>query len=364
MKQNLNLFTFSSTENQLNEFFEKYSPNSIMIPPDLPLQNFTKRIERVCRFCDSPAGTKKFKMVAHIIPEFMGNKHLQSDFECDDCNSHFSKYETDLAAWLGMTRTVMGTNGKRGVPTFKSPNDLISARLVDFFNIKATKISSSSADNDSINVDQETGKTVITYTKESYTPIKVYKSLLKIALSMIEGNEIEQYRFALKYLVSDSSNFWCDEFAKVMWHMLPMENRFSKPFGFLFKKNCHESKLPMHVFMLYYETYIFAFPLPFNKLDCDKGLYDDLEMNFIFPPAILFNEPALDSRHFNRNLDLSSYEKIVGEKAEISFNVNPDDLRNSITLDPKTGKSTPGQLDAEKIVAVVFVPEGSKLKTD
>lgn len=364
MKQNLNLFTFSSTENQLNKFFEKYSPNFIMIPPDLPLRNFTKRIERICRFCNSPAGTKKFKKDAHIIPDFMGNKHLQSDFECDDCNSHFSKYETDLAAWLGMTRTVMGTSGKRGVPTFKSPKDFITARLVDFYGIKATKVSSSAADNDAINVDQESGRTVITYTKESYTPIKVYKSLLKIALSMIEGNEIEQYRFALKYLVSDSPNVCCDEFAKVMWHMLPMEHRFSKPFGFLLKKNCSEAKLPMHVFMLYYETYIFTFPLPFNKLDCEKGLYDDLEMNFMFPPAILFNKPALTSRHFNRNLDLSSYVKIVGEKGEISFNVNPDDLRNSVILDPKTGISTPGQLNTDKIVGVVFAPNGSVLKRD
>ncbi|KKX47717.1 HNH endonuclease [Sphingobacterium sp. IITKGP-BTPF85] len=237
MEQDINLFTFSSTENHLFQFFDKYSPDNIVIPPDLPLHNFTKRIHRVCRFCNSPAGAKKFKKVAHIIPEFMGNKYLQSDFECDDCNSLFSKYETDFAAWLGIMRTLMGTKGKRGVPTFKSYNDSITASLVDLFNIKATKISLSAEDNNAINVDKDTGRTEITYSKEPYTPIKVYKSLLKIALSMIGENEIEQYRFALKYLQSDSPSDCCDEFAKIMLHYLPMGYRFSKPFGFIFKKN-------------------------------------------------------------------------------------------------------------------------------
>lgn len=356
-----NLFTFPSTEEQLDQFLAAYYLDKLMIPPDEALRGFKPRNVRICRFCNSPAGTRKFKKAAHIIPEFLGNKYLQSDFECDECNSLFSKYETDFAAWFGMARSVLGTIGKTGVPTFKSPNDLITARLTDFFNTKATKISMRDADSGAIRFDEETGKTEITYTKEPYMPIRVYKSLLKIALSMIASEEIEQYRPAFKYLLKDTLDPWFDEFAKVMCHLLPIEHRFIKPVGFLYKKRDPLNKLPMHTFAFYYETYIIALPLPFNQLDWNNGLYKDFHMNFIYPPAIVFHQPRLESGHSSRNINLSSYEKVIGEEGQISFEMKLEDLNNMMSFDPKTGISKPGIVDAKQIVGVILAPEGTTI---
>lgn len=338
-----------------------YQPDKLMIPPDNPIRGFKARELRVCRFCTSPAGSKKFKKVAHVIPHFLGNKNLQSDFECDDCNAFFSKYETDLAAWLGIARSVNGTVGKNGVPTFKSPNEMITSRLTDFFDTKATKISTPSPDTGAINFDKETGKTVITYTKETYVPIRVYKCLLKMALSMIAGDEVEQYRPAFKYLIGDKSLAWFDEFAKIMFHVLPMEHRFDRPFGLLFKKSEASAELPMHVFTLYYETYIFALPLPFNELDWNAGLYKDSKMDILYPPAIVFHQPHAQSRCLSRNLNLSGYEKIVGEEGQLSFEMKPEDLKNMMSFDPKTGISSKGNVDPGEIVAVVLAPAGTTI---
>jgi len=362
MAQDPNLFTFPSTQEQLDQFLAAYTADKLMFPPDKAMRGFKTRNLRVCRFCNSPAGSRKFKKAAHVIPECLGNKHLQSDFECDDCNALFGKYETDFAAWLGIARSVNGTVGKNGVPTFKSPNEMITARLTEFYTTNATKISTPSPDTGAINFDRESGKTVITYMKEPYTPIKVYKCLLKMALSMIATDEVEQYRPALKYLISGQPLPWFDEFAKIMIHVLPMEHRYSKPVGFLYKKTDAAAKLPMHVFVFYYETYIFALPLPFNELDWNAGLYKDLDI--LYPPAIVFHQPHPQSRCISRNLDLSGYEKVVGQEGHLSFEMKPEDLKNMMSFDPKTGESKEAVIDPGEIVAVVFATAGTTIKFD
>ncbi|OKS88101.1 HNH endonuclease [Mucilaginibacter polytrichastri] len=358
-----NIFTFQNTEEQLNQFLDAYHPELIMIPPDEPMRNFKARNLRVCRFCNAPAGTKKFKKVAHVIPESLGNKYLHSDFECDDCNALFGENENDLANWLGIARSILGTTGKNGIPTFKSANDLITARLVDFFSGKATKISTPGVGTDAINFDPKTGRTVIKYTKKPYSPIRVYKALLKMGLSMIPNEEVEQYRPAFKYLFNPAPNGLFDEFAKIMRHLLPMEHRFIKPAGMLYRKNDPAAKLPRHVFVLYYETYIYAFPLPFNELDWNAGLYKDLEMGCLFPPPIVFHPPHELSVAFSHNVNLSRYEKVVGEEDAVSFEMKLEDLKNMTSFDPKTGISKHGIVDPGEIVGMFIAPAGTTLDT-
>ncbi|WP_410170263.1 HNH endonuclease [Agrobacterium tumefaciens] len=46
---------------------------------------------RKCRFCDRAEPEVSFKGVAHAIPESLGNKTIESMYECDDCNSLFGR---------------------------------------------------------------------------------------------------------------------------------------------------------------------------------------------------------------------------------------------------------------------------------
>lgn len=50
---------------------------------------------RKCRFCGNTERTAKFRKRAHAIYELCGSHHLLSDYECDNCNSKFSKYERE-----------------------------------------------------------------------------------------------------------------------------------------------------------------------------------------------------------------------------------------------------------------------------
>lgn len=65
---------------------------------------------------------------AHIISELLGNHHLVSNFECDVCNSIFGNYESDLANFLGITRTIQSVKGKKNkIPKFPSYDNQLKA---------------------------------------------------------------------------------------------------------------------------------------------------------------------------------------------------------------------------------------------
>lgn len=66
----------------------------------------------ICRFC-AETDTEKFKSIAHLIPEFTGNKELKHYCECDSCNNKSSKYERDLSLFGGIKNIISGIKGKK-----------------------------------------------------------------------------------------------------------------------------------------------------------------------------------------------------------------------------------------------------------
>ncbi len=72
------------------------------------------RSSHYCRFCSGTAETgAKFKKAAHVIPTALGNDHLKSAEECDDCNEYFGQHtEPSLIAMLDIQRVFLGTQGR------------------------------------------------------------------------------------------------------------------------------------------------------------------------------------------------------------------------------------------------------------
>ena len=72
------------------------------------------RNPRTCRFCQRTAAKgATFKKAAHIIPTALGNDHLKSAEECDDCNGYFGREtEPSLIAMLDLQRVFLGTQGR------------------------------------------------------------------------------------------------------------------------------------------------------------------------------------------------------------------------------------------------------------
>jgi len=352
------LYTFSELDDELDIFFKTYEIEKLTVCPSEKITNLKPKEERVCRFCGLDYSQTTFKSKSHIISELLGNKYLISDFECDICNALFGKHENDLAAFLGMSRTILGVkNRDNKIPTFKSPGNLLVARRSEFYGIKeGIKVSREESAKGIFNIDVNSGRTEIKYQKQPYTPIKVYKALLKIALSIIPEKYVADYRHAFKYLFSDNDKL--SDLAKVLHCELPYDYKVENPICFLFRKSDSTNRVLTHVFALYFQNYVFEFPIPLYKIDLDNNLYDG-KFNFLLCPP-LFSEPVIES-DFNEIIrDLSSNEKVVGEEEAIHFSFDPEVIKKLKAYNLSTGEVTDDALNKDDILGIYFAPQDSK----
>jgi HNH endonuclease len=351
------LNSFESAVAEFNAFLDVYYPTKIMIPPDVSISNLKPVSERTCRFCLRSSPDVSFEKLAHIIPESLGNKHLVSDFECDYCNGKFSRMETDFSGWLGAIKTLAGTRGKNGVPKFKPANQTVEAKKVLFLNTPATKVSTGKASEGTVKLDKESGQVVFKFKKDGYTPIKAYKSLLKIALTIIDPGERNHYRPAFEFLLGPDDNAIFQLFAKVICHELPLSHAAAKPYGSLYQKMDPLAKYPLHYFTLHYEHFIYGFPLPLNLVDYAKGCYANNNIQAIYAPPVMLWQADKADIFYSHTEDFSSSEKKRNEEQTISFNLSPEQLKNLMATDPKTGEQKKGELSGPEMASLLILSE-------
>src|SRR5690606_17248310 len=180
-------------------FYKAYNGLFVLVPKEKIFLGDRENLE--CRFCGKDKTNTTFKMKAHIIPEFMGNKKYFSYFECDNCNQYFGQLEDSLSNFAGIFNTLSTIKGKKGFPKFKTNGS-------DFQATKFQTIVQKNHDpeNESSFVYDEKNETMnIDVTMPSYIPQSVYKSLVKIALCMMPYDEFRMYGSAVKWLMSENS---------------------------------------------------------------------------------------------------------------------------------------------------------------
>lgn len=306
--ENVELYPVKNAKVEFDTFFNSYSLDKVIRIPDKSITHtFKERVSRCCRFCGRSQPDTTFDSDAHIFPEFLGNKFLISDAECDDCNSKFSKYEDNLANWIGIYRTLSGVKGKKGVPKLKNTSIDVSWDEIEH----AIEITS-----ESMKYDPKNDEITFHYRSPGYTPIHVYKAFLKMALSVINDDDIKFYRPLVNFLLHDTNRVFFQNISKIISHQLPC--KIDKPIGLLFKKNDAYAKIPSNFFYLYYFNNVYCFLIPFNEMDVKTGCYE--EFNVILPP-ILFSNPS-DFEDFKTELfDLSSLN-IVKQIRKGTLNAN------------------------------------------
>jgi hypothetical protein len=349
------MYTFPALTKNLNDFFSKYHVELSLSPSTkAPLKLPS---ERKCRFCGREGG-HSFLNEAHLIPRLLGNETLLSDFECDPCNKHFSRIESHLTNYLGIQRTLWGLNNlQSSIPTFTSP-DQLRASKERFYGAKSVGISRN-IKVDSFKIDDNTGKIDIVFKKNSYVPLFVYKTLLKIALSAISQVDVENYSYAIKFLKTKELDSIVTGYAKVLCYTSPPHVRVRQPVATLFKRRNEYDPLPTHIFMLSFENIVYQFPIPFNAADRESGLFNQ-PVHPLFCPPVFSVQPDEEMRFGKEIINLSSLEKVVGEKDFLSFNANPEDLAKAIAFNPASGKQTNEVFDPNEIMKFFFLNENSK----
>jgi len=139
---------------------------------------------RRCRFCSRTAAEgATFKKAAHVIPTALGNDHLKSAQECDDCNEYFGcETEPSLIAMLDIQRVFLGTQGRGkadGRPKLRFGEDIL-AHDGSAVNIRAQTVQRDTSGAFTI----ELGKGA------RITPSAVYRALTKMALSVVADDQL------------------------------------------------------------------------------------------------------------------------------------------------------------------------------
>ena len=153
---------------------------------------------RICRFCGLGKPAVTFRTVAHAMPQFLGNRSLVSQNECDACNQMLAKkYEDDLAKWFAPMRAVSQIRGKSGVPTHKNKDMRIE------MGSKGLEIGIVAEDLEShLKFDGPFTFTLpVAASSQPFVPINAAKALTKIACSLCPPKLISECQPAIDWLM-------------------------------------------------------------------------------------------------------------------------------------------------------------------
>lgn len=153
---------------------------------------------RICRFCGKQSPEVTFRKIAHAIPELLGNKSIESAYECDTCNQRFgSGIENDLGNWSKPMRTLIRIRGKSGVPTLKKVSDKPGWRI----EYDQRKLNITTYEDDPIcEVDEERKSVTFKLRRDSYTPVAVLKAFMKIGITLLPNDEVFNFPGLLAWI--------------------------------------------------------------------------------------------------------------------------------------------------------------------
>lgn len=340
--ESITFTTYSELKEQMDAFLIEYGSPKIYMPPNPPIPKRIPRKQRVCRYCEQGIDKAKFNTDPHIIPNLLGVNYGVSDFECDECNNHFARLETNFADYLGLMRTITSV-GRHKVPKFTSPRETLIATVLNQSNKDTLSISDENGEN--FIFDKETNSWQIRYVKNSYTPIKVYQILLKIALGVLPNEEAINYRAIREFIREDKHIDYFKPFAKVF--QCTTTFYVEKPYAIIFKKLNSETKRPTHIFYLRFENLSYQLILPFHPNETEIYKLND-NINLLFTPPLLFTDKMQDGNCRSELLDFTCPVKVVGELGHVGFSI--DEKLFTHSYNPKT----------KEFKEEAFKPEGIK----
>lgn len=209
------------------DFWKKYQliESTKTFKPILPSK-------RVCRFCKQDKAKTTFKTVTHAIPELVGQNNFTSYDECDKCNAKFSGLESHLSKFFMPYLTMGGVKGKRNVPSFHSRTENGNEETRTIIKADGDRKRNIILRNlDDYRIDEAEKKMYITFRLPPHKPFQVYKSLAKIALSMLPMSEVRKYNNAFNWLIDEPNRI---DIFPIAFISVLTSGRFSEPFAELY----------------------------------------------------------------------------------------------------------------------------------
>lgn len=324
LKKDLNKKNQEDIISWAKEFHLNYTYNSFF---DFKVDKNMRLGEKnkfICRFCGKDKNDTKFKKKAHVAPKLIGNIFVTSYYECDSCNSIFSKYETDLAHYIGLRRYFKSNsnsdNFKRII--YKSEN----GRSLVYTSGRGVEISDLSKNIFDVIDEGKVYKSKIN--KLAYTPLNVYKSLVKIIISILTEDALLHFKKSTKFLISDIYDDnkyikWYSNVAKIdvsdLFVDYPLIYTYIKRKEIKKYEIDNNIHIPDKTFIIFFLNFIYQIFIPFDICDNIDGKKNCKILLPLYPPIITLykkNKSIIFNNYTHKVKDLSSKEKIKDEKDE------------------------------------------------
>ncbi|MFT9298182.1 MAG: HNH endonuclease [Gluconobacter sp.] len=234
----------------------------------------TGKQPRTCRFCHRTSDQTSFKKVAHVIPTALGNDHLKSAEECDDCNEYFGQEtEPSLISMLDVQRVFLGTQGRGkngGRPKLKFGNDTLlhdGQKVI----VQAHAVSRPNADTFEITLGRGARQ----------VPMSVYRALVKIVLSVSDEKHLPDLTKTIEWV---RYAMHADQpLPMVAMATIDLPPNSSAQITVYTRREPHP-RLPHIVGEFRLGCYVFAFAVPFSAQDQWDlaGFFDDPDFQSTF----------------------------------------------------------------------------------
>jgi hypothetical protein len=345
----LNIFPHPSFNERAERFHNSYSLVNLIGVGD---EAYSKRslkgyTTRICLYCGKDGQETSFKTLAHLVPQLIGNSNLYSDFECDACNQRFSELEDDLAAFLGVSRSIVGLGNERRTVGFTARRLRAKSRSFMGENILIV------APEDIETVD---GTSTIRYTKNPFSPFSVYKAMLKSAISLLGPRYVSEfYKTALDLLAGRAC---LEKGLAMIGYQLTFKTNL--PFhAFHFKKRNSFDKIPTDILLFHFQNHMISLPMPMHE--DDKKMHDS-DFSIIAPPPYFTNidnmRTALPTGYVR---DFSSRGLITGEEETLVLKIDDSALQNIAAFNGKTGQVEEKKFGEHPTKYLILVKEATQV---
>ena len=212
--------------------------------------------EQICRFCGRKAPDVKFRNKAHAIPELLGNKDIISRSECNTCNQHFGDMlENNLSLFLGPLLTVMGTRGKNKIPKYHHKGLEFKRDSPNYMEIIQTN-------GEEIPIDSAKKNIVISVAGHGFVPIGVYKSFVKMAISLMPFEISKDFDCIKEWLLEQVHTNPIGAGAHCYYVFLPGNNLFPRVNPFVLIRKNDMLDVPYCQFVVQFNNLMFQIFIP------------------------------------------------------------------------------------------------------
>lgn len=222
-----------------------------------------------------------------------------------------------MGDYMNVYHTISQVRGKKGVPSYRKGGEKSAITLTT----NGIRIDHHEGERENFILDEANKTITIKAIRATYIPIAIYKCLTKMALTIMEEDELVHFENTLEWINEDAHNNSKFKLSglKCIFSFTPgpLPHDFTSCLLIKRKEN-HIDEVPYMQFLLAYGNYTFQIILPISNMDSGNDTFNITAIPTPFDLKFEYGKPRYSV------LDFTSIDKVKNE--EVSLNMTYENL--------------------------------------